>query len=844
MSQDQNDENEGQRLTYDESSIQVLEGLEAVRKRPAMYIGDTATAGLHHLVWEVVDNSVDEALQGRCSEITVTLHGNGSVSVLDNGAGIPTGLHQKLGVPALEVILTKLHAGGKFEKGGYQVSGGLHGVGVSVVNALSEWLEVEVYRDGKIHRQTFERGRKTSEMAILGDTDKHGTLVTWKADTEIFEVDEILTPVVTRRMREMAYLMGSYRLKITVVDERSGKSKDYFYPEGLIEYIKHLNHGKNALHDEVIHFTRNIEGSDGSGTHEVEYALQYTDAYNETILSFVNNINTIEGGTHLSGFKSALTRTINQFAKTNTLIKEKEKSPSGDDLREGLTAVISVKVPDPQFESQTKIRLGNREVESLVNSLVGDTLKVYLEENPRIGRKIFDKAMDASRAREAARKAREQVRRKSAMESSTLPGKLVDCHKGTTPEEAELFLVEGDSAGGSAVTGRAGFQAILPLRGKILNVEKAALHKIVEHREIEAIWTAVGTGFLGEEFLPEKLRYHKIIIMTDADVDGSHIRTLLLTFFYRKMPDLVRLGHVYVAQPPLYMLKKGKTQKYVHSEKELQSELLELGLKHMELDCDGKSFAGADLHELIAKLTKVRSEPGFDLASDGFNVTELVRIRRETGSWPTHYVRILSDRARKEDLSEAGGQTQDASVGEGTFILGGEEELNRVIQSLRSKDAELVLSIAGESDIDPDVLVSPVHPSERFLKAYAWFEERGIPLEAFDPKQSPDDPQMAKISIRIGGKEVELGSFSEALDRIEESGRKDIHINRFKGLGEMEAEQLWDSTMDPERRLLYQVTFEDAAEADQLFTILMGSAVEPRREFIERHALEVTNLDV
>ncbi|MFQ5506342.1 MAG: DNA gyrase subunit B, partial [Planctomycetota bacterium] len=532
---------------YNASSIQVLEGLEAVRKRPAMYIGDTSSTGLHHLVWEVVDNAVDEALQRRCDLIVVTLHDDGSVSVLDNGAGIPTDIHPQLGIPAVEVILTKLHAGGKFDKENYQVSGGLHGVGVSVVNALSEWLEVEVYRGGRIFRQTFERGRKTSEMAVLGETDKKGTMVRYKADPEIFETEEVSWSLVHKRLRELAYLMGTYGLRIIIVDERTEERDELLYPAGIIDFVRHLNDGKEALHEDVIYIHKAYTDPERDASYGVEAALQYNDGYNECIFSFVNNINTAEGGTHLVGFKSALTRSFNQFAKQNNLVKDKEKYPSGEDLREALTAIISVEVPDPQFESQTKIRLGNREVEAIVSNIVSEGLKTFLEENPRIGKTIFQKAMEASRAREAARKARDQVRRKSAMEGSTLPGKLADCHKGTERDKAELFLVEGDSAGGSAVTGRADFQAVLPLRGKILNVEKAPIHKVSVHREIEAMIAAIGTGFIGEEFNESKLRYGKVIIMTDADVDGSHIRTLLLTFFYRKMPELIKRGQIFVS---------------------------------------------------------------------------------------------------------------------------------------------------------------------------------------------------------------------------------------------------------------------------------------------------------
>ncbi len=827
------------RPNYDESSIQVLEGLEAVRKRPAMYIGDTSSTGLHHLVWEVVDNSVDEALQGRCSRIVVTLHTDGSVSVLDDGAGIPTGTHPKLGVPTLEVILTKLHAGGKFEKGGYQVSGGLHGVGVSVVNALSEKLEVEVYREGKIHRQTFERGKKTSEMAVLGDTDKHGTLVTWKADSTIFETDVIETDIVRRRLRELAFLMGSYRLKIEVVDERSGKTEEFFFPKGLVEYVETLNEGKTPLHDSVIHVQKQVEHDGIETLYEVEFSLQYTDGYNENVFSFVNNINTIEGGTHLSGFRSSLTRTFNNFAKQNSLIKDKDKPPSGDDLREGLTAIISVKVPDPQFESQTKIRLGNREVESIVSTVVSEGLKVYLEENPKVGKRIFEKAMDASRAREAARKAREQVRRKSAIDSTTLPGKLVDCHKGTPRDQAELFLVEGDSAGGSAVLGRAGFQAILPLRGKILNVEKAALHKIVEHREIEAIWTAIGTGFIGEELDPAKLRYDKIIIMTDADVDGSHIRTLLLTFFYRKMPELVKQGHVYVANPPLYLIVEGKKYRFVHSEKELEKELLEMGSANASLEINGRTFEKTTLKDLTDKVRQLEVELEGDDGSKSHELADLVRIREEHDAWPTHFVRILSDRLTPKHFSDGGIRILGGDELDGLYLVGGEEEVNKLIQQLNADNPELKIHLGGQPAVeDPDVHIESIHLSERFRQLVAGIESIGIQLRDMDGEGAQE------VIVRGVGDERQVQGIRAALAAIAEGGEKKAKVKRFKGLGEMEPSQLWESTMDPETRLLYKVKLEDVAEADKLFAVLMGSVVEPRRAFIEEHALEVTELDV
>ena len=845
----QNDESsedspsEAQDGEYGASSIQVLEGLEAVRKRPAMYIGDTSRAGLHHLIWEVVDNSVDEALAKRCDHITVTIHKDESVSVTDNGAGIPVDMHPKLGVPALEVILTKLHAGGKFDDKSYQVSGGLHGVGVSVVNALSEWVEAEVHRDGKVWRQTFERGHKSSELAALGDSKKHGTTIRFKADAEIFETTEIVYEIVHKRMRELAYLMGTLGLHITLIDERTDSRDELEFPAGLVDFVEHLKKGKTALHEDVIYLEReHVEvGDDGKTVkHGVEVALQYNDGYNENIFSFVNNINTHEGGTHLSGFKTALTRTFNHFAKKNNIVKDKDKPPSGDDLREGLIAIISVKVPDPQFESQTKIRLGNREVEGIVNTIVGEGLRDFLEENPKVGKGIFEKALQASRAREAARKARDSIRRKSAMENSTLPLKLVDCHRGTDREKAELFLVEGDSAGGTAVSGRASFQAVLPLRGKILNVEKAPIHKVMDHREIEAIVTAIGTGFVGEELDPTKLRYNKIIIMTDADVDGSHIRTLLLTFFYRKMPELVKLGHVYVAQPPLYMLHKGKKYEYVHSDAEKDAALLRfgldsLGMRYTNGDGAEREFSGDNLQRAITTVRSLLSETAFSVGRDGFGISDLVREHDDKNAWPTHRIALRSERVRA---------TRDADA---LFVTGGETELDEIIKATRNDIPDLVVAFDGEGRDDADVIVESIHLSKRFKDLID--EARGLELPLLLVDRHEDYADLAEgsdvrrpFALKFGSKSKDAATLAEAVGLFAE--RDDVDVTRFKGLGEMDADQLWESAMDPERRVLYQVGYADEVETDNLFTILMGSVVEPRREFIEKHSLEVQNLDV
>jgi DNA gyrase subunit B len=626
---------------YDAGKIQVLEGLEAVRKRPSMYIGSTDTRGLHHLVYEVVDNSIDEALAGYCSNIEVTINRDNTVTVVDDGRGIPVDLHAKYQKSALEVVMTMLHAGGKFDSDSYKVSGGLHGVGVSVVNALSEWMEVEVYRNHKVYSQRYQRGKPMSELKERGETDKTGTKITFKADYEVFETLDISFETISKRLREMAYLNKG--IKIFIKDDRTGDEKLFHYEGGIVAFVEHLNKNKNPLHVPPIYFQKSKNST------QVEIAIQYNDSYTETVFSFANNINTHEGGTHLSGFKAALTRTANDYAKDNGLIKGGAKL-SGEDIREGLTAIISVKLTNPQFEGQTKTKLGNSEVKGIVETLVGEGLGEFLEENPKQAEKIISKSIVAAQARDAARKARELTRRKSALEVSSLPGKLADCSE-KDPSKCEIYLVEGDSAGGSAKQGRSReFQAILPLRGKILNVEKARLNKILKNNEIRALITATGTG-LGDDFDIEKARYHKTIIMTDADVDGAHIRTLLLTFFYRYMKQLIEVGYVYIAQPPLYRLKKGKV---------------------------------------------------------------------------THYVYNDAEKDRK----------------------------------------------------------------------------------------------------------------------LEEMGNQGVNVQRFKGLGEMNPEQLWETTMNPDTRTLVQVTLENAIEADEIFTILMGDKVEPRREFIENHAKEVKNLDI
>ncbi len=809
---------------YDASSIKVLEGLDAVRTRPAMYIGDTGMKGLHHLVWEVVDNSVDEALAGRCTRIDVRVHKDGTVSIKDDGRGIPVDMHES-GKPALEVILTKLHSGGKFDKGSYKVSGGLHGVGISCVCALAEVLDVEVSRDGKIHRQTYMRGQKASELTVIGKTDKTGTMLRFKADPQIMEATEFSYDILRKRLRELAYLMGSTKLHITLYDERIEKGEEFQFPDGLVEFIKDLGSGKSPLHKDVIYFRRSMPSSeDPEKVYEVEIALQYNDGYNESVFSFVNNINTLEGGTHLQGFRTALTRALNNWARQEKVLKEKDTVPSGEDFREGLAAVVSVKVPDPQFESQTKIKLGNREVQSIVETVVGDGIRTYFEENPGTAKTIYGKVIDALRAREAARKARDLVRRKSALEGGGLPAKLADCQKGTPRDEAELFLVEGDSAGGTAKQGRMSHQAILPLRGKILNVEKAAVDSILDHEEIQTIVSAIGTGFLTDEFETDKLRYGKVIVMTDADVDGSHIRTLLLTLFYRKMPELVMRGHVFVAQPPLYRIKKGKTERYAVTEEDKVNLLAELGLGATSMEHSaGRKWTGRELRQLMDLVGRVRElqnklPPDANVPFGEYLAAATVPTRHLPTTW-------------------------FVEGGKGRF-LDNEDQLAAAIETLRTQKGRDVVVYEG-----PD---SPCRRDEADCEAWALLlggdvQAQMLKIDAAGaPVGWPKPSDGSTYEIKAGGESAGQKSptLFEAIETIQKTCEKDLDIQRYKGLGEMNPSQLFESTMDPARRTLRRVTVSDLVEADKIFTVLMGPEVEPRREFIEKHALEATNIDI
>ncbi|HMO52179.1 MAG TPA: DNA topoisomerase (ATP-hydrolyzing) subunit B [Kiritimatiellia bacterium] len=804
---------------YDAGNITVLAGLEAVRKRPAMYIGDTGVRGLHHLVYEVVDNSVDEALAGYCGRIDVSMNADGSISVNDDGRGIPVDMHPQENRPAVEVVLTVLHAGGKFDHSSYKVSGGLHGVGVSCVNALSEWLEVEVRRDGTVYHQRFERGAPASKLETIGKTSGRGTKITFFPDHQIFSTLEFNWDTLANRLRELAFLNKGIEIKLR--QDEPAREELFKYEGGIAEFVKLLNKNKNPLHPEVIVFEKERDAV------QVEIAMQYSDAYNESIFSYTNNINTIEGGTHLSGFRSALTRTVNQYAKTNKLLKEDAESMTGEDIREGLTAVVSVKVPDPQFEGQTKTKLGNSEVEGIVSSVVNDELATFFEENPSVAKRIIEKGVLAARAREAARKARELTRRKGALEGGGLPGKLADCSE-RDPSKCELFIVEGDSAGGSAKQGRdRTFQAILPLRGKVLNVEKARDDKMLNNNEIRTMITALGTGFGRDDFNIEKLRYHRIIIMTDADVDGSHIRTLLLTFFYRKMPQLIEQGFIYIAQPPLFRIKRGKREEYIENEAALNRILINLAIDDAKvLDAAGNvRIEGERLRLVLEKLAEL--EPHAErLNRKGIPFHEFIRHRAPgTGQYPQYRVVIT---------------TEDAET---VRYVYSEPELRTLCEEYqRSAGVEIVSDepVAASSASGFGVRWVEVFSGPTIARLVAVIEEHGFDATELLAAESPT----AWLTGGGDDKKVEVFSLFDLLEKIRQLGRKGVDIQRYKGLGEMNPEQLWETTLNKENRKLLRVALEDAVKADEIFTVLMGDEVEPRRAFIEQNALNVTNLDI
>ena len=793
---------------YSADKIKVLEGLEAVRKRPAMYIGSTGPSGLHHLVYEVVDNSIDEALAGYADQINVTIHIDGSVTVVDNGRGIPVDMHES-GKSAAEVVLTVLHAGGKFENTAYKVSGGLHGVGVSVVNALSETLDLEIWRNGQVYQQSYVRGTPESPLEATGTTKRRGTRVTFKPDPQIFETIDFSFDTLAQRLRELAFLNGG--VVITLDDERDGKSHKFHYEGGIVSFVQHLNKNKSAVNEKPIYMRGDKDGID------VEIALQWNDGYAETVYSFANNINTHEGGTHLSGFRSALTRTINYYAGKNNLTKDLKESITGDDIREGLTAVISVKIPHPQFEGQTKTKLGNTEVKGIVEAVVNDKLGAFLEENPNIARRIIGKAADAARAREAARKARDLVRRKGALDGSSLPGKLADCQE-RDPAQSELYIVEGESAGGSAKQGRdRRFQAILPLKGKILNVEKARFDKMLSSDEIKTMIAALGCGIGTEDFDPDKVRYHRIIIMTDADVDGSHIRTLLLTFFYRQLPLLIDRGYIYIAQPPLFRVKRGKTETYIKDERELDSFLIRRATEArvVRVPAKGLEFAGAELERLLQKM--IAHQKFLHVVERRGHPREIVEALVAAGADREYF----ADKDKLEDLSRALG-TPLRSV-----TVQRDEEHNRYLLEIEDRSS----GYPRHHSIGVEFVTTAEY---RTLLA----NRRDISAADGEVTVSSTPDAEEKTA------DTTLRSLDEIVDYFLTAGKKGVAINRYKGLGEMNPDQLWATTMDPEARTLLQVRAEDHTEADLMFTTLMGDQVEPRRKFIEDNALDVKNLDI
>lgn len=808
---------------YGSDKIRVLEGLDAVRKRPGMYIGDTAERGYHHLVYEVVDNSIDETMAGHCTLIQVTIHVNGSVTVEDNGRGIPTDIHPTEGVSAVQVVLTKLHAGGKFgneeEGNAYKVSGGLHGVGVSVVNALSERLTVEVKRNGKVFFQEYKRGDAVAPLKEIGTTEERGTRVTFFPDHEIFpENGGFKYDILAGRFREVAFLNAGVRIRFK--DERAGREQEFFYEGGIKSFVKYLNKSKAPLFPEPMYFA---DSRDGAG---IEVAMQYSDSYTESVFSFANNINTIEGGTHLAGFRTALTRAVNNYGTSSGLMKTVKDNLSGEDIREGLTAIVSVKIPNPQFEGQTKTKLGNSEVKGLVEQMLGEKLSRFLEENPGISRSIITKGLEAARAREAARRARDLVRRKGALDSMALPGKLADCQN-EDPKQSEVFIVEGDSAGGSAKQGRdRSNQAILPLKGKILNVEKARFDKMLAFEEIRTLITALGCGIGNEDFDLEKLRYHKVVIMTDADVDGSHIRTLLLTFFFRQMPKIIEHGYLYIAQPPLYRIKRGKKEFYLNDDKAFENFIIHAGAEDLELSGKGGKveFKGQELENFLkqvseaAKIAELFSKQGIDpmiiagVAAERRLSREVLKERdtleaflKKIVGWVRERSPIYVDAKIKIEADEEHGGFSGLIYGD--YL--GDQYQAKINFSL----------IASEDFTELQTLMTRLEPLGE------------PPYVLFDSGSKNKD-------------RIECNSIFDLRSRILEKGRAGVAITRFKGLGEMNPEQLWDTTLDPKHRSMLQVRVEDAIEADSLFTLLMGDAVEPRREFIEENALKVRNLDI
>lgn len=805
---------------YDENSIEVLEGLDPVRLRPSMYIGNVDVEGLHHLVYEVVDNSIDEAMAGHCDQISVTIHEDNSITVEDNGRGIPVGIHRTENVPAVEVVMCKLHAGGKFNDKSYKVSGGLHGVGVSVVNALSRVLEVKVFNNKNIYYQTYEKGKKTSELTIIGKTKKHGTSIHFFPDTGILATDDFSYEILCRRLRELAFLNKG--LTINIEDERSDKKNQFTYKGGIKSFVEYLNRRHTPIHKTIM-----IEGARNDV--QIEVSIQYNSTFSEKIFSFANNINTAEGGSHLIGFKAALTRTINQYANNGNLPKNLQAKISGDDVREGLTAIVNIRIPSPQFEGQTKTKLGNTEVKGLVESLVNEKLGIFLEENPGTAKKIIAKAVDAARARDAAKRARDIARKKGALIDSTLPGKLADCQS-TDPSQRELFLVEGDSAGGSAKQGRdRKFQAILPLKGKILNVEKARIDKILGSEEIKNIITALGTGIGVEEYNIEKIRYHKIIIMTDADVDGSHIRTLLLTFFYRQMPEIVDKGYLFIAQPPLFRFGKGKNEIYLKDEIQMTDHIIKrvCDQKHVKVEKTGETIRNPKLYIMMTHLFDFLKGLA-KLEKKGIN-SDLAELLITSGAVDKTF---LKNREKMDGL-------KDRVIKKGFIVTDLKWNENRRTYELWIQDPDE--GNKGLSSLNGTQSGIPAIKIGRKLIYSADFQKSVL---AGKTVLKYNQSGFYILNKDNDEKAIYAENKKRFFETMLSEGKKGKMIQRYKGLGEMNPEQLWKTTMDPESRTLLQVKVDDAVEADEVFTILMGDDVEPRREFIYNNALEVNTLDI
>ncbi|HEX7997309.1 MAG TPA: DNA topoisomerase (ATP-hydrolyzing) subunit B [Pyrinomonadaceae bacterium] len=799
---------------YDSSSITVLEGREAVRKRPAMYIGSTGDMGLHHLVYEVVDNSIDEALAGYCDTVEVTIHLDNSITVVDNGRGIPVDYHKGEKRSAAEVVMTKLHAGGKFDSNAYKVSGGLHGVGVSCVNFLSETLRLEIWRDGKTYEQEYVRGIPVSKLEQTGKTRKRGTKITFKPDSEIFDTTIFSFDKLSERLREKAFLNKGIRITIKDEREETERSHEFYYKGGIAEFVKHLNKNKTTLHDRPLYFER------VNDTLSIEVAIQYNDAYDEKVYSFANNINTVDGGTHLSGFRSAFTRTINAYAQSSGLAKNFKGSLSGDDVREGLVAVISVKLPQPQFEGQTKGKL-NSDVKGAVESFLNERLTEFFEQNPTVARKIVGKAVDAARAREAARKAREIVR-KGAIGSTMLPGKLADCQE-RDPQLCEIYIVEGDSAGGSAKQGRdRKNQAILPLKGKILNVEKARFDKMLGHGEIKTLITALGTGIGKDDFDVNKLRYHKIILMTDADVDGSHIRTLLLTFFYRQMPELVENGYVYIAQPPLFKVKRGKKEEYIKDERSMVRYMMRMATGDIKVRSAGSDTAieGRELARALEQMVEFKRY--------------CEKVARRLGGDSRMLNMLLEALAGRKGILRKEGMTLRNVFENKEYVIKLEGALFQegYKPKLREDEEHDMWKVEATADSGVSVCV------DWNLASYVEFQK------AVELYKALEERLAAPFVAGENGSSEQLETREALLERVLAAAKKDLTIQRYKGLGEMNPEQLWETTMNPDKRTLLQVRVDDAVETDEIFTVLMGDAVEPRRRFIEDNALDVKNLDV